>query len=118
MIDGVYQRTNCDCGAGAIATLLGVPYEVVADAWISALGHPPKQSSYKALIKILDHLGVKAKKVTSTKRGIRRVRDKAGARHSHWVVVNGEYLWCPTIGASTVSDYDWQYFGHGIEIAE
>lgn len=116
MLNGVYQRTNDDCGAGAVATLLGIPYESVADTWFSALGKSPRSSSYPDLIKVIQALGFRATKKTKTTNGIRRVRAGKGDRHSHWVVVNGEDLWCPTTGYYSVKEYPWQAFGHGIEL--
>jgi hypothetical protein len=99
-----------------VATLLGLPYESVAAAWVRALGKTPRSSSYPDLIKVIHALGFRAVKKTKTNNGIRRVRAEAGSRHSHWVVISGNDLWCPTAGYYPVKEYPWQAFGYGIEL--
>ena len=115
---GVWQRLRNDCGVAALATLLNVDYEKVENSWRSALGRKPGSSHYKDLLKVLSHMGVDAKKVTSTKKGIRRVRYEPGSNHSHWVVMLGDDgLWCPFSGwHKTIDTYDMPHLGHGIEL--
>lgn len=115
---GVWQRLHSDCGVAALATLLDVEYEKVEDSWRQALGRKPGSSHYKDLLKVLSHMGVNAKKVTSTNKGIRRARHEKYSSHSHWIVMlddNG--LWCPFSGWHKSKDtYEMPHFGHGIEL--
>lgn len=113
---GIYQRTTSDCGCAAIATLVGLGYYVVADAWREELGRDPAGSHYAQLLAILSRLGIPARKVGSCPWGIRRARYLKGDRHSHWIVTYSDgSLWCPTLGHfPSISEYGMPHLGHGI----
>jgi hypothetical protein len=115
---GVWQRLENDCGVAALATLLNVGYDEIEQAWWNALRRNPGPSSYKDLLKVLDHMNLNAKKVISTNKGIRRARYEKYSRHSHWIVMlGGDGLWCPYSGwHKTVDTYAMPHFGHGIEL--
>ena len=115
---GVYQRTNNDCGIGAIATLVGLNYEEIEKAWRFALYRKPGASSYKDLLATLAALEISAEKATNPDWGIRRCRGEKYARHSHWIVTYSDgSLWCPTIGyVPGIADYGMPHLGHGIRL--
>ncbi len=115
---GVYQRTNNDCGIGAIATLVGLSYERVEEAWRSVFYCAPKASSYKDLLLVLRELEIRSEKTARPAWGIRRARGEKYARHSHWIVTYSDgSLWCPTIGyVAQLADYGMPHLGHGIQI--
>lgn len=113
----VLQRKNNDCGAAAVASLTGKTYEEVEQAWQEVFGNAPKASSYRDLLAVLSFMGFNAHKVTKTSQGIRRVRSEPRCNHSHWVVICGDALWCPTSGwYEPIASYPWKHYGHGIEI--
>ena len=114
----VLQRGKTDCGIGALATLLGRSYEDVAQAWREALGKDPGCSHYRDLLTVAAHMGFSAAKVKATSFGIRRVRFSPGSSHSHWIVVDGGHVWCPTEGLFVASSYPMKYYGHGIEVIQ
>lgn len=115
---GVWQRTENDCGVAALATLTNSTYEEIELSWWNALGRNPDPSSYKDLLKVLDHMSLNAKKVKSTNKGIRRARYERRSDHSHWVVMLGnDGLWCPFSGwHKTIDTYEMPHLGHGIEL--
>lgn len=115
---GVWQRLENDCGVAALATLTNSTYEEIERSWLDALRRNPGPSSYKDLLKVLDHMSLNAKKVISTNRGIRRARYEKYSRHSHWIVMLGDDgLWCPYSGwHKTVDTYAMPNFGHVIEL--
>lgn len=115
---GVFQQTNNDCGIGAIATLVGLPYGPVAEAWRRTLGRKPGASSYKDLLATLAALGIRAEKAIRPTCGIRRCRGEKYASHSHWIVTYSDGgLWCPTIGyVPGIADYGMPHLGHGIRL--
>lgn len=115
---GVWQRLENDCGVAALATLTNSTYDEIERSWLDALRRNPGPSSYKDLLKVLDHMSLNAKKVISTNIGIRRARYEKYSRHSHWIVMLGDDgLWCPYSGwHKTVDTYAMPHFGHGIEL--
>lgn len=114
----VKQRTDCDCGCAAVASLCGVTYEQAAEAWRSSLGREPHASRYWHLLKVMESLGKPGYRVNSAHLCIRFVREVPRAKMGHWVVVIGDALWCPTLGwFQFKSDYPWKHFGRGIALA-
>lgn len=113
----VKQRTDCDCGCAAVASICGVSYEEAEKAWEAALGRKPHASRYAHLLKVIAELGHEGERVNSAFLCIRFVREKPRMRSGHWVVLIGDALWCPTLGwFQFKSDYPWQYFGRGIAL--
>ena len=115
---GVYQRTLSDCGCAALATLTGIGYDGVADAWREELGRVPAGSHYWQLLAVLRRLGIRAEKVGSCEWGIRRARCQKGDRHSHWIMTYSDgSIWCPTLGYfESIKDYGMPHLGHGIRL--
>jgi len=117
-MSGVRQRQHNDCGVAALASLTSKTYEEIETAWRIALGRGPGCSNYSDLLKVLAQLGIDAKKVKTTERGIRRARYKAGDNHSHWIVMIGsDGVWCPYWGwFPNTWDHPMPRLGHGIEL--
>lgn len=115
---GVYQKTNNDCGIGAIATLVGLSYEAVANAWRRTLNREPGPSSYKDLLAVLHTLEIRGEKSARPAWGIRRARGEKYSSHSHWIVTYSDgSLWCPTIGyVPSLAEYGMPHLGHGIRL--
>lgn len=113
---GVYQRTDSDCGIAAVATLVGMSYEAVEDAWRKSINAPPGASSYKDLLVTLDCLGISSKRATKSNWGIRRARARKRDRHSHWIVTYScGGVWCPALGFfKSIDIYGMPNLGHGI----
>lgn len=117
-MSGIWQRLHNDCGIAALATLTESSYEDIELAWRDALKRKPGSSSYRDLLSVLQHMKINARKVTSTRNGIRRARHEKYSNHSHWVVMLGEDgLWCPYSGwHKTIETYEMPHLGHGIEL--
>lgn len=115
----VRQRTENDCGVAALAMLLSTTYDDIVPAWRKALNAGLRASSYKDLIAVSAEMGVALEKQRRpVGRCIRRVRPEPYARHSHWVAMDGEWLYCPTRGIYHHEHYPWQAWGHGLTIKE
>ncbi|XUO88433.1 cysteine peptidase family C39 domain-containing protein [Halomonas sp. KM072] len=111
----VRQRTENDCGCAALAILLGLSYEEVANAWRASLNREPNGSTYTDLLKVAAHLGYTLKRGRTTN-GIRRIRPEPRANYSHWVVLLGNWIYCPTVGIYHKDHYAWKAWGDGLEI--
>lgn len=111
----VRQRTENDCGCAALAILLKLSYEEVADAWRASLNREPNSSKYSDLVTVAGHLGYSLKR-GRTNNGIRRIRPEPRASHSHWVVLLGNWIYCPTVGIYHKEHYAWKAWGDGLEI--
>lgn len=111
----VPQRTDEDCGCAALAMLLDLTYEDVAEAWRAALSREPNKSTYADLIKVAAHLGHRLVRKRTTN-GIRRIRPEPNCKHSHWVVLRGDTIYCPAAGIHSEAVYLWKAWGHGLEL--
>ncbi|UJH95897.1 C39 family peptidase [Pantoea phage Nufs112] len=112
---GVYQRLYNDCGVAALGTLLDRSYPEVKEAWIKSLGRDVGFSNFNELIAVANELGFKlSKSRVKQPKCIIRVREHTGDSKSHWVVLDGDNLWCPELGESTIADYPWKHFGHSL----
>lgn len=108
---GCYQRKSNDCGVAALATFLDLSYEVIEEAWYNELKRPPGLSNGCELIRVAKSLGFELKRhIKLVSKCIARVRPYQGCSKSHWVVIDGELLWCPELGEHLKSGYPWQHF--------
>lgn len=99
----IEQRKHNECGAAALASLLGKTYEQVGEAWGLALGRETDASTYQDLIDVAGALGVTITRSWFRKsegmRRIVRVRPWPGSDSSHWIVMIGcGMIWCPYSG--------------------
>lgn len=118
----IQQRKKDDCGAAAMATLIGVSYFEIEQVWRLMLERETNASSYADLIKVGDGFFLAMERVAFSKtigsKRIVRVRQARGSRNSHWIVMYpDESIWCPWYGKrESLARYEMPFPGQALWI--